>query len=169
MNNEKTDKPNVIIDLEPILEAYLRWVFNTPFNQDEITVSRTKDLGKLIHSLILISDLPKKFEPVHKVVLHLPVNQVNHFPMNEHFLYVSSWGQQKIKDAVEFEFRSWVRTRFEIGYRKKMEQKDIVNAILRGINLRDNVANFDTIKKIDYRNRRSVDEKRFEELLISCE
>lgn len=89
--------------------------------------------------------------------------------MNEHFLYVSSWGQQKIKDAVEFEFRSWVRTRFEIGYRKKMEQKDIVNAILRGINLRDNVANFDTIKKIDYRNRRSVDEKRFEELLISCE
>ena len=43
--------------------------------------------------------------------------------------------------------------------------KEIVEAVLRGLNLRNNAVNFEAIKKIDYRNRRKIEEKRFEELL----
>lgn len=164
--NFKT-KPQVTVDLDPILESYCRFVFNTPVNQKEIVVSRHHDIGKLIHSNVSAKDLPVR-RPFtdNAVVFILPVNQKNQHALKCHFLYVSNWGEQKIRDGIEYEFKRWVRQRFEMGYiEKKMNRKEIVEAILRGLNMRNNAANFDAIKKIDYRNRRRIEENRFNELI----
>lgn len=162
-------KPQVTIQLDSVLEAFCRFVFNTPAKQKEIVVSRTHDIGKLIHSNVLARDLPiRRPFANNSVTFILPVNKTNHHALGNHFLYCSKWGEQKIADGIEFEFKAWVRRRFELGYEDKLEQKEIVEAILRGLNLRQNVVNFDTIKKIDYRNRRRIEEKRFKKLLIDC-
>lgn len=163
------DKPKVTIHLDPVLEAYCRYIFQTPPHQKEIVVSRHHDVGKLIHSNVTATDLPSKSPSfVNPVVLILPVNPCNQYAFSCHFLTVSNWGGQKIADGIEVDFKSWIRHRFESGYENKLEQKEIVESILRGLNLRNNSANFDTIKKIDYRNRRRIEEKRFKTLLCGC-
>lgn len=169
MKIDFSTKPQVTIQLDPVLEAFCRFVFQTPPKQKEIVVSRFHDIGKLIHSNILVRDLPVRRPFIdHPVTFILPVNKTNHHALGNHFLHCSKWGEQKIADGIEWEFKAWVRRRFEIGYEQKLEQKEIVEAVLRGLNLRENVVNFDTIKKIDYRNRRRIEEKRFNNLLIDC-
>lgn len=161
-------KPRVAVELTPILEAFCRFIFNTPESQNEIVISRVHDIGKLIHSNIQANELPQKRPCMdNPVTFILPTNQDNHHAITSHFISVSSWGRQKIKDGIEYEYKKWVERRFEIGYLKRYNQKDIIYAILRALNVRNNVVNFDAIKKIDYRNRRKVEEKRFFELLES--
>jgi hypothetical protein len=161
-----TTKPQITISLPPLLEAYCRFVFKTPPEQKEIIVSRNHDIGKLIHSNIITSDLPVKRALLdHNVTFILPVNRVNHHGISFHFLKVSSWGEQKIIDGIEYEYRKWIERCFETGYNKCWDQKQIIDALLRGLNIRNNVANFDAMKKYDYRNRKKNDEKRFSELL----
>ena len=163
-------KPKIIINLDPVLEAYCRFIFSSIPDQKEIVVSRHHDIGKLIHSNINTSDLPIRRPFLENpVTFILPVNHKNQHALKHHFLYVSNWGEQKIADGIEYEFKAWVRQRFEVGYiKKKLDRKDIIEAILRGLNLRNNAANFDTIKKIDYRNRRRIEERRFENLINDC-
>jgi hypothetical protein len=159
-------KPQVTISLEPIMEAYLRFVFQTPANQPEITINLKKDLGKLIHSHVHSSHCIRKGPCIiNPVTVILPLNSENDYGVLSGFLYLDEWGLQKIKNGIEYEFRKWVERRFEIGYEKRFEYKDIIEAILRGLNVRNNIANFDTIKKIDYRNRKKIGELRFLELL----
>ena len=159
-------KPQVTISLEPILDAYLRFVFKTPPEAAEITINTKKDLGKLIHSHVHSSHVSRKGPSVpNPVTVILPVNEINNYGVLSGFLYVDAWGLQRIRNGVEYEFRKWVERRFEIGYRKRHERKDIVEAVLRGLNVRNNCANFDAIKKIDYRNHRKEEELRFESLL----
>lgn len=160
------DKPRVSISLPIYLEAFCRFIFDTPKTDSEITISRVHDIGKLIHSNVQISEFPtRKDDDDSGVVFILPVNQHNYYSVTSHFISVSAWGKQKIVDGIEYEYRKWIERRFEIGYKKGFSQKQIIDAILRALNLRDNTVNFDAIKKIDYRNRRKLTEKRFFELL----
>jgi hypothetical protein len=170
MDRSFETKPQIIIDIHPIPEAFCRYVFGTPSHQKEIIVSRYHDIGKLIHSHVIARDLPvrKRFTE-NPVTFILPVNHKNQHALNHHFLDVSNWGEQKICDGIEFYFRSWVRHRFEIGYNiKNMDRKEIIEAILRGLSIRNNTTNFDMIKKIDYRNRRLIDNIKFKQLLDDC-
>lgn len=167
-NVDLSTKPQITIDLEPILESFCRYIFYVPPAQKEIIVSRNHDIGKLIHSNIITNDLPVKRPCLtHPVTFILPVNKVNHKSIRFHFLSVSNWGEQKIQDGIKYEYRAWVKRKFERGYEMEMSQEKIIEAILRGLNVRNNAANFDAVKKIDYRNRRKAEEKRFELLLIS--
>lgn len=161
-------KPQITISLDPVLEAFCRYIFKTPPNQKQIIVSRCQDIGKLIHSNVITSDLPvrRPFD-INPVTFIIPVNKVNHHAVSFNFLKISNWGEQKIQDGIEYEFRRWVNLKFENGYRKHHQQKDIVEAILRGLNVRNNAANFDAIKKIDYRHTRKEEEKRFKSLLLA--
>lgn len=161
-------KPQITISLDPVLEAFCRYIFKTPTTQKQIIVSRSQDLGKLIHSNVITSDLPvrRPFD-INPVTFILPVNKVNHHAIRFHFLTVSNWGEQKIQDGIEYEFSRWVDKKFERGYKKKYTQKEIVDAILRGLNVRNNSVNFDAIKKKDYRTGRKEEEKRFETLLLT--
>lgn len=167
-NPKFTPKPQVTISLEPILEAYCRFIFKTPFDQPEITINLKKDLGMLIHSHVKISHCFRKGPSLtNPVTIILPTNPISQHRVLSGFLYVDGWGMQKIENAIEYDFRKWVERRYEIGYGKRFDRKDIIEAILRGLNVRNNVANFDAIKKIDYRNHRKTEEKRFIELLLS--
>jgi len=168
MKLDLSTKPQITISLSPLLEGYCRFIFNTPTKQKEIIVSRSHDIGMLIHSNIISSDIPVRRPFIaNPVTLILPTNKVNHHAIRFHFLKVSKWGEQKIQDGIEFEYRKWVERRFELGYQKKFSQKEIIDAILRALNVRNNAANFDAIKKIDYRNRRKIEEKRFAMLLYT--
>ena len=161
----KSTKPYVSIDLPLYLNAYCRFVFNTPVDDAKIAISRAHDIGKLIHSNVQTCEFPVKRKFEGDTIFLLPVNQENAYPMRSNFLTLTTWGRQKIKDGLEYEYRKWVDRRFELGYKKGYAQKEIVYAILRALNIRDNAVNFDAIKKIDYRNRRKRSEDRFLDLL----
>lgn len=165
MNSMSTSKPRVSIDLPIYLNAFCRFIFNTPADHDAITISRMHDIGKLIHSNIQACDYPIKNTSEGDTTFVLPINPENAYPMKSNFLTISTWGRQKIKDGLEYEYRKWIDRRFELGYKKGYAQKEIVYAILRALNIRDNAVNFDAIKKIDYRNRRKSSEDRFLDLL----
>jgi len=168
INIDLSTKPQITIDLDPILEAFCRYVFKVPSMQKEIVISRNHDIGKLICSNVITRDLPVKRPCLdHPVTFILPVNKVNHNSVRFHFLFVSNWGEQKIQDGIDYEYRTWVKRKFERGYEMGMSQDKIIEAVLRGLNVRNNTANFDAIKKIDYRNRRKAEEKRFESLLTN--
>lgn len=165
MRTMDSSKPYVSMDLPLYLNAFCRFIFNTPPEDDAIEVNRLHDIGKLIHSNIQACEFPVKKYEEGSTIFILPINQENAYPMNSNFLTLTTWGRQKIKDGLEYEYRKWIARRFEMGYERGYAQKDIVYAILRALNLRDNAVNFDGIKKIDYRNRRKMSEIRFFELL----
>lgn len=170
MESKEPDlRPQVVIDLKPHLEAYLRYIFKTPEKEAKIAIDRRLDAGMLITSMVLISEYPVRCSlKLHPVTLLLP--QVHDTPLQgNHFFRISEWGEIKINDYLEAEFRQWVRRRFEIGYRKNYKRDQIAEAILRGLNLRNQTVNFDTIVKIDYRQRRRDEEKCFVAILNDCE
>ncbi|MDA3867746.1 MAG: hypothetical protein PF489_13510 [Salinivirgaceae bacterium] len=166
MNLNFETKPKVKICLIPVLEAYCRYVFETPPDQDVIVLNQRRDIGLFIPSHIQISELPvhRPFHP-NQVTFILPVTKSNHYALKYRFFHVSTWAEEKIQNFIEAEFKQWVRLKFEYGYEKKLSQEEIIDAILRGLNVRNSAVNFDTIKKIDYRNRRLKERKRFEMLL----
>lgn len=161
-------RPQVTISLDPILEAYCRFKFNTSPDQKEIHINLKSDIGKLIHAHVQSSHFARKGPfIINPVTIILPINPQNQNGVLSGFLFIDNWGIQKIENGIEYEFRKWVERRYEIGYGKRWDRKDIIEAILRGLNVRNNVANFDAIKKIDYRNHRKNEEIRFAELLLS--
>jgi len=73
-------KPQITISLYPVLEAFCRYIFKTPSNQKQIIVCRNQDLGKLIHSNVITSDLTiRRPFIINPVTFILPVNKVNKF------------------------------------------------------------------------------------------
>jgi len=163
-------KPKITISIHPLHQAFLRFLFQTPEKQKYIILSRRLDVGKLIFAHIMAGDFPVK-----RPLMEHPVTFILPIPGNEHgywlryrHIYFPDWCQQKINDAIEYEFRVWTKDRFRMGYDiEGMDQKTIINAILRGINARNNVANFDMIKKIDYRNKRKIEEIHFKRLITA--
>lgn len=163
-------KPQIIVDMPQVLEAFCRHIFFTLPDQKQIIVKRTHPVGQLIYSKFSVSHTPVKASfRSNPVTLILPVNNKTHWRLNNHFLYVDNLAQEQIVTEIDYQFNKWVQKRFERGYELKYDQKTIIEAILRGLNLRNNAANFDAIKKNDYRNRRKAEEKRFAELLKICE
>ena len=162
---ETQPKPHIILDINPVHEAFCRYIFKCGPNDEAITINRKHDIGKLISSAIITADR-QELRPLgkHPVTFILPTNEDNCF-LKDRFIKVSEWGEQKIQDGITAEFNLWIKRRYEIGYEMNMEKKQIVEAILRGLNLRNQVVNFDAIKKNDYRNRRRMEEKRFQILL----
>jgi hypothetical protein len=159
-----SSNPTITINLNPVLEAYCRWVFES--KTDEIVINRRHHVGKHIYSLVMPTDRPQpRPEKKHPVTFILPLTEYGKDELRTNYLSIHAWAEEKILDYIDSDFRLWVRNRFEIGYYKKCEQREIVEAILRGLNLRNNTDNFDMIKKIDYRNRRKKEEIRFEALL----
>lgn len=170
MENSNPDpRPQVVIDLKPHLEAYLRYLFKTPEKETKIVIDRRQDPGVYITSLVLISEYPVKCTcKVNPVTIILP--QVTDTPLQgNHFFRVSEWGELKINDWLECDFGQWVARKFEIGYRKNYSQNQIAEAILRGLNMRNQTVNYEALIKKDYRRRRRIEEKRFESLLSDCE
>ena len=163
-------RPQITISLSPLLESYCRLIFNCEPCEKEIRLRKNYDIAKLIHSNVITADAPVKRPFIeHPVTFILPVDKVNHYALRYHFLHVSIWGEQKIVEGIDYEFRRWIIQCFDRGYERGYTQKTIIEAILRGLNDRNNSANFDAVKKIDYRHRRKSEERRFNELLKECQ
>lgn len=168
-NIDLNTKPQVTIDLPPVIEAFCRWIFNTPINQKQIITRRNHPIGKIIYARYSSSYTPvKKSFCEHPVTFILPMNKVNHHVLSKHYLYVGPMEQDQIRDELEYQFGKWLDLRFKRGYEMNYDQKTIIEAILRGLNIRNNAANFDAIKKNDYRTRRTEEGNRFNELLKDC-
>lgn len=161
-------RPRIKLSLNPLHEAYCRFIFNSHNNREYIIMSRRHDLGKLIFSHIMSGDFSCSrpvLENAVTFILPIPSNEHGYW-LNYRFIYFPRWAEEKINDAIDYDFRCWVKERFRIGYEEEgMDQRTIINAILRGLNVRNNAANFDMIKKIDYRNRRKKEEIQFKRLL----
>jgi hypothetical protein len=159
-------KPKITFSLDPLLIAFCRYVFKTPPNQRYIILRRSEDIGKLVYSHIQTGDFAIERPLIEHPVTFILPNPDNHDWIRYRHLFVPKWVEQKFADGIEYEFKTWVKEKFHYGYAQGMEQKIIIDAILRGLNVRNNVANFDSIKKIDYRNRRKIEELRFKKLCI---
>jgi hypothetical protein len=166
MNVDLSTKPQVTINLDPVLEAYLRAVFKTPRHQKEIILNRGRREGQAIYSKILPVEFPKK-RPFceNPVIFILPLTKSNHYTLGYRFYTVTKMGEEQIADDLRVLMDKWLFRFFQRGYLKKFTQDEIVNAVLRGLNLRKNAVNYDAIKKFDYRERRRIEEKTFDELL----
>lgn len=160
-------KPKITFSLPPLLAAYCRYVFKSPTKHNHIILRRNHDIGKLIWSHIQTGDFERNRPLVENPVTFILPNPGNDDWIRYRHLYVPRWVEQKFNDAIEYEFKWWVREKFRIGYDEGYDQKTIINAILTGLNERENIAKFDTIKKIDYRNRKTEEKKRFKKLCLA--
>lgn len=160
-------KPKIIIDLDPVLEAYCRAVFKTPRKQEEIVINRKKREGQAIYSKVYPAEFPVR-RPFCKnpVTFILPLTKNNQHVLKYRFYTVSKMSEEQIHDDLSVLMDKWLFKFFKRGYLKKYSQDEIINAILRGLNLRKNAVNFDAIKKFDYRERRKTEENTFDELLL---
>jgi len=160
------NKPQVTISLKPHLADYCRYLFETT-TDGAIILRRNHDFGKHIPSFVQVCETPVRRPLIsNPVTFILPITKSNHYALTHSFYYVSKWGEERIHDYIEAEFKREVRNFFEIGYEQRYTQKEICEAILKGFNLQNNALNFEAIKKIDYRNRQKKIKKRF--LNIQC-
>lgn len=150
-------KPQVIIELAPHLHDFLYHEFGTPRGEEGVTVTAVNDLGKMIQSMITVSDRPPK-QPIkeHPITLLLPVQEWNHFIFRENFIYIPEWKQKMLQDYIEASYRIRIREYFVAGYAKGYKQDHIIRAFLYAYNIKNNAMNYDAVKKYDYRNRQRM-------------
>lgn len=149
---------NVILtlNLKPYLEDFCRHELKTD-KEGNIILSRHSDIGKMIFSHILTSgSAPAKPVLDHPVKFLLLTNAYNTAFIKYRFCFVDKWGEQKINDYLEAEFRQRIRLIFEAGYSRKCSQKEIIEAIMEEYNIKNCALNYETIKKSDYRNQKKV-------------
>ena len=150
-------KPKVTIELSPYLHDYLYHEFGTPRGEEGVLVKGSNDLGKLIQSMITVSDRPPKQDiKEHPITLLLPIQEWNHFLFRENFIYIPEWKQRMLQDYIEASFRIRVREYFVTGYEKGYKQDRIIRAFLFAYNIKNNAVNYDAVKKYDYRNRQRM-------------
>lgn len=154
----------LILHIEPSLENFIRHEFKAD-NNGNIILTRHSDIGKMIYSHLVSSGIkPEQNSIKHPVKFIIPRNSQNHYLLKYRFCYVDRWGEQKINDYLEAEFRQRIRLIFEAGYQKKCTQKQIIEAILEEYNIRNCPLNYETIKKSDYRNQRKIRKSLFKTL-----
>ena len=149
-------KPSVVIDLPPILQAFLCFANETPKDQEEITVSRKTEFGKLINGFLSKSTTtPDKIPVENPVFIVVPRTPHNWYSLETMYCYISKEDQEQVIDRIEVLFNKWIDVFFEDGYKMNLCQLDIIESVLDILNIRMNTANFDQIKKRDYRKTKS--------------
>ena len=164
---EKTQRPLVIIDLPPILEAFCRHLFNTPDENKEIYARRSHTIGRGVIGYLSKSDqqpvLPAMVNPVTFVV---PETKLNWYSLQTKYLYFSAEDRESFIDRVEIEFANWVENHFRDGYAMNLDQFSIVETVLDILNVRMNATTFEAIKQNDFRKRKSEVRKRGKAMLM---
>ena len=157
MKETERIKPSVIVELEPYLQDFLFHEFGQPRNHDGIVVSGSHDIGRMIQSLVTVTDRPKK-QPLgeHPVTLYLPIKSWNHTLFEENFIYIPEWKQQQLRLYIEASFRIKVREYFLAGHQKGYRQDHIIRAFMEAYNIKHNALSYDQLKQLDYRNRRKI-------------
>lgn len=155
--NQRIMKPNVKIELQPYLHDYLYHDFGCSRQDDGVQISSGNDMGKFIQAMVTISDRPPK-QPIkdNPITLYLPIQEWNHFVLQENFIYIPEWKQRMLQEYIEASFRLRIREYFVAGYEKGYKQDKIIRAFLLAYNIKNNALNYDAVKKYDYRNRQRM-------------
>lgn len=152
---EKPQKPKVIIDLPPILEAYCRFVFKTPEDSDIIKVTRSHSIGRAVNGLKSLADAkPVLWKFKNPVTFTVPETKLNWYKLQTKYIYFSSEDTKTFIDRVHTSFDHFCEMSFRYGYAMKFEQKEIAELITDILNVRANAANMEAIIKNDYRLRK---------------
>ena len=168
MDNNVQNKPRVIVDLPPILEAYCRYVFKTPANQETIIANRNNMIGKALNGLIEKSTCRPGFVQkfVNPVFFSIPETKFNNYSLSTRHIFLRAEENEAFRDRVETLYSNWVEVTFKDGYAMNLDQVTIIECVCDLLNVRLNVANFDQIKKYDYRNRKSEVRMRTKTMLM---
>lgn len=151
-----TQKTTVVIDLPPMLHAFLRFATETPKEQEEIIVTRKTEFGKLINGFLSKSTTkPEKLPSDNPVSIVVPQTENNWYSLETMYCYISKEDQEQVIDRIEVLFNKWIDVFFQDGYAMNLSQLDIIESVLDILNKRMNAANFDQIKKRDYRKSQS--------------
>ena len=156
----------LIVNLPAHLSDYCRHELGCD-KQGRVILKRGHDIGKHIYSHVLVSDLPVRANSMaNAVAFVIPVTAANRYALVSRFLYLSRWGEEKIKDYIETEFNQRMRLLFEAGYRKKYTQKEIIEAILDAYNIKNTAVSYEAVKKSDYRYKKKTRKIIFDDIKI---
>lgn len=149
-------RPNVTIELQPYLHDFLYHEFGCQRCQEGgVIVTTVNDIGKFIQAMVTVSDRPpKQALKENPIRLFLPIQEWNHFILQENFIYIPEWKQRMLQDYIEASWRIRIREYFVAGYEKGYKQDRIIRAFLLAYNIKNNAVNYDAVKKYDYRNRK---------------
>lgn len=147
-------RPNVIIDLPLHLHDYMYHEFGCNKSEEGVLISSANDIGKYIQAMVTVADRPPK-QPIkdNPITILLPIQEWNHFILQENFIYIPEWKQRMLQDYIEASFRIRIREYFVAGYEKGYQQDKIIKAFLMSYAIKNNAINYDAVKKYDYRNR----------------
>lgn len=150
-----TSKPFIHIDLPALYIDFLYHEFDEV--DDGLMLKTTTDVGKYINSMITVSAQPP-VPPItdHNVIIYLPINYWNHHILSGNFITVISWKRKMIEQYLMSEFKLRVKEFFLVGYDKGFSQDKIIKAFLAFYSIKNNTVNYDSIKKMDYRNRQKT-------------
>lgn len=161
------ERPCITIDLPHYLQDFLFHEFKQE-GEERLVANGTSDIGKMIQSMITVSDRPRKLEIKDEpLVVYLPVQAWNHILFQENFIYIPEWKQAQLKLFIEAQFRLRLKEFFHTGYEKGYKQDRIIMAFLTHYNIKHNSLNYDMIKKYDYRHRRKLKKEIANELAQS--
>ena len=150
-------KPTVTIELQLYLHDYLYHEVGCPRSDEAVAITASNDIGRFIQSMVTMSDRPPKQSiKENPITLALPIQEYNHFLFRDNFIYVPEWKQRMIQDYIEASFRLRIREYFLAGYEKGYKQDRIIRAFLQAYNIKQNMTNYDQVKKYDYRNRQRI-------------
>lgn len=167
MKNEKIEKPQVIVDLPVILHAWCMFAFESTTKDDSIYAPRSSKIGRAIIGYISKSNFkPVLPEPRNPVTFIVPETKNNWYSLKTKYLYFTSEDNEAFVARVATEFDNWAELMFKDGYAMNLDQFDIIESILDILNVRMNAANFEQIKKNDYRERKNEVRKRSKALLM---
>lgn len=140
---------------KPYYEDYLRWLFQSP--EGDIVVSGSKNLGRIIYTLLSRSEIPVKPKQPIAVPLLIPYR---HNKLPEGFYFFNEAATEQINEMVDvfldLDFRSYCLAGTEMG----MQRKDVYASFLHSRNFTPSCDLFEMLKKRDYRLR-----KKFKNLL----
>lgn len=149
-------RPHIVIELTPILQDFLYKEFESK-EKGYISLNTRNEIGKFINSMITVSAMPPRVPCVdNNLTILLPVQEWNHFVLSGNFITVVSWKETMIKDYLDALYRLRIREFFTVGYEKGMSQDKLIKAFLELYGSKNNAVNYDTIKKIDFRNRKKT-------------
>ena len=99
-------RPNVIIELKPYLHDYLYHEFGCRPTDEGVNVTAANDIGKFIQAMVTVTDRPpKQAIKEHPITLYLPIQEWNHFILQENFIYIPEWKQRMLQSYIEASFR----------------------------------------------------------------
>ena len=95
-------RPNVIIELKPYLHDYLYHEFGCRPTDEGVNVTAANDIGKFIQAMVTVTDRPpKQAIKEHPITLYLPIQEWNHFILQENFIYIPEWKQRMLQSYIK--------------------------------------------------------------------